>query len=107
MDYEDKAKLDMYQLEWQFNSENKQDEDLCSPAKVDRIARDNVRPVSVFDYNEYRKLEDKKDRIVLKKELYDIKKEYDVIRNEKLIQENSEANGIKKDLSLQIDDLHK
>ena len=32
------------------------------------------RPVSVIDYNEFRKLEDKRDRIQLKKVLYERKK---------------------------------
>ena len=45
------------------------------------------RPVSVIDYNEYRKLEDKRDRIQLKKVLYDRKKvndenQVDILNNE-------------------------
>lgn len=74
MDYDEKQKIKMYQLEWQFNSESNKDRENVSPAKV---WRDKVRPVSVFDYNEYRKLEDKKDRIALKKELYERKKDAD------------------------------
>ena len=35
------------------------------------------RPISVIDYNEYRKLEDKRDRILLKKTLYERKKDND------------------------------
>jgi len=34
----------------------------------------NTRPVSVIDYNEFRKLEDKRDKILLKKTLYERKK---------------------------------
>lgn len=78
MGYEDKQKLDLYQLEWDFNSENRQERENFSPAKE---RRENVRPVSVFDYNEYRKLEDKKDRIVLKKELYERKQKADELKN--------------------------
>jgi len=36
------------------------------------------RPVSVIDYNEYRKLEDKRERIILKRKLYDNKKSTDL-----------------------------
>lgn len=36
------------------------------------------RPVSVIDYNEYRKLEDKRERIILKRKLYDNKKANDL-----------------------------
>ena len=96
MDYEDKTKLDMYQLEWQFNSERNPDKEQVSPAKE---RRDNVRQVSVFDYNEYRKLEDKRDRIVLKKDLYERKKENDFQKNGILSKEISEATGVKKSLA--------
>lgn len=96
MDYEEKTKLDMYQLEWQFNSERNPDKEQVSPAKE---RRDNVRPVSVFDYNEYRKLEDKRDRIVLKKDLYERKKENDFQKNGILSKEISEATGVKKSLA--------
>jgi predicted nucleic acid-binding Zn-ribbon protein len=48
------------------------------------------RAVSVIDYQEYRKLEDKRDRIMLKKTLYERKKVSDetqvVILNEELNQ---------------------
>ena len=37
----------------------------------------SARPISVIDYNEFRKLEDKKDRILLKKLLYERKKNHD------------------------------
>lgn len=77
MGYEDRQKMKMYQLEWQFNSETDKNQANVSPAKV---WREKVRPVSVFDYNEYRKLEDKKDRIALKKELYERKKAADETR---------------------------
>ena len=48
------------------------------------------RAVSVIDYQEYRKLEDKRDRIMLKKGLYERKKGVDedqvVLLNEELNQ---------------------
>ena len=48
------------------------------------------RAVSVIDYQEYRKLEDKRDRIMLKKSLYERKKVNDesqvVLLNEELKQ---------------------
>ena len=67
------------------------------------------RAVSVIDYNEYRKLEDKRDRIMLKKTLYERKKMTDeqqvVILNEELNQYqkskdelNDKLNNLKKQL---------
>ena len=102
MDYDEKQKIKMYQLEWQFNSESNKDRENVSPAKV---WRDKVRPVSVFDYNEYRKLEDKKDRIALKKELYERKKDADQIRIKELRGEKPVNDDTKQDLVLQISNL--
>ena len=62
--------------------------------------RDKVRPVSVFDYNEYRKLEDKKDRIALKKELYERKKAADEIRIRQLRGEKPVNDETRQDLVL-------
>lgn len=84
-------------MEWQFNSESNKDRENVSPAKV---WRDKVRPVSVFDYNEYRKLEDKKDRIALKKELYERKKAADEIRIRQLKGEKSVNDETRQDLVL-------
>ena len=47
------------------------------------------RTVSAIDYNEYRKLEDKRDRIMLKKTLYERKKVNDEAEVVKL---NGELN---------------
>lgn len=84
MAYEDRQKVDMYQLE--YFSDREQDDDGASPAKERRF---QGRPVSVFDYNEYRKLEDKKDRIDLKRDLYTQKKMTDEARIAFLEQELS------------------
>lgn len=97
MDYDEKQKVKMYQLEWQFNSESNKDRENASPAKV---WKDKVRPVSVFDYNEYRKLEDKKDRIALKKELYERKKAADEIRIRQLRGEKPVNDETRQDLVL-------
>lgn len=102
MGYEDRAKMKLYQLEWQFNSERNKDHENVSPAKV---WRDKVRPVSVFDYNEYRKLEDKKDRIALKKDLYERKKAADETRIKFLNGERVVNDETKQDLVLQISNL--
>ena len=40
----------------------------------DQLKAQHDRPVNVLDYNEYRKLEEKRDRISLKKTLYERKK---------------------------------
>ena len=97
MGFEDKQRTRMYQLEWQFNSETNKDQENISPAKV---WRDKVRPVSVFDYNEYRKLEDKKDRIALKKDLYERKKAADESRIKFLNGERDVNDDTKQDLVL-------
>jgi len=102
MGFEDKQRTRMYQLEWQFNSETNKDQENISPAKV---WRDKVRPVSVFDYNEYRKLEDKKDRIALKKDLYERKKAADESRIKFLNGERVVNDDTKQDLVLQISNL--
>ena len=87
--YEERQKVDMYQLE--YNSDGDHDEVAISPAKE---RKNQGRPVSVFDYNEYRKLEDKKDRIDLKRDLYRQKKSNDEARIailEKELNSNSKA----------------
>ena len=79
-------KMRMYQLEQRYRS---------TEAAGKAHYRNNSqltggRAVSVIDYNEYRKLEDKRDRIALKKTLYERKKFNDeqqvVILNEELNQ---------------------
>ena len=61
------------------------------------------RAVSVIDYNEYRKLEDKRDRIMLKKTLYERKKVADeqqvVILNEELNQYQRNKDGLHEKLA--------
>ena len=62
------------------------------------------RPVDVHDYNEYRKLEDKRDRIMLKKTLYEKKKVNDesqiALLNDELNNYQSEKAGLNKKLRL-------
>ena len=105
MGFEDKKRINLYQLEWEFNSEPNGANEQDSPAKERKDP--SIRPVSVYDYNEYRKLEDKKDRIVLKKDLYNRKKTMDgqkiVVLQESLI----ENSGEKKLLAQQIEELHR
>jgi len=61
------------------------------------------RAVSVIDYQEYRKLEDKRDRIMLKKTLYERKKVSDetqvVILNEELNQYQRNKDELSNRLS--------
>jgi hypothetical protein len=58
------------------------------------------RPVSVIDYNEYRKLEEKRERIILKRKLYDNKKQGDLANvndlDSKLDQKLQENDELKK-----------
>jgi hypothetical protein len=58
------------------------------------------RPVSVIDYNEYRKLEEKRERIILKRKLYNNKKSGDLanvnILDSKLDQKLQENDELKK-----------
>ena len=60
------------------------------------------RPISVIDYNEYRKLEDKRDRILLKKTLYERKKDNDErqvrLLNEELTQQHDERERVNRRL---------
>jgi len=88
--FDDLCKRPLYQLE----SRNYQSFDgvINDIARVDSLPAENSfqrkrsssvlglspRPVSVIDYNEYRKLEDKRERIILKRKLYDHKKDGDL-----------------------------
>jgi len=58
------------------------------------------RPISVIDYNEFRKLEDKRDRIMLKKMLYERKKNNDEsqvhLLNDELKQQHAEKERINR-----------
>ena len=68
------------------------------------------RPVSVIDYNEYRKLEDKRDRIQLKKVLYERKKVNDEkqvgLLNQELDEQYQEKEKLRKKLQLLTDRLN-
>ena len=66
---EDIAKMKMYQLE--------QRDEGMEGQMVRKGSYNDPRVVSVIDYQEYRKLEDKRDRIMLKKTLYERKKVID------------------------------
>jgi hypothetical protein len=61
------------------------------------------RIVSVIDYQEYRKLEDKKDRVMLKKTLYEKKKVNDesqvVLLNSELNKYQKEKESLNKQLA--------
>lgn len=65
------------------------------------------RPVSVIDYNQFRKLEDKKDRIVLKKDLYDRKKSNDERRVGGLEDELQEQLLLKEQLTNKLANMRK
>ena len=68
------------------------------------------RPVSVIDYNEFRKLEDKRDRIQLKKVLYERKKVNDEkqvgLLNQELDEQYQEKEKLRKKLQLLSDRLN-
>lgn len=78
--HEDIAKMKMYQIEQRYRS--------LDDARGKKHRTQDGRVVSVTDYQEYRKLEDKRDRIMLKKTLYERKKVSDesqvVLLNEEL-----------------------
>ena len=71
---EDICKMKLYQLEQRANNVNKGDTVKQDAHKRDESWHMNPRAVSVIDYQEYRKLEEKQNRILLKRELYDRKK---------------------------------
>ena len=77
--HEDLAKLKLYQLEQRYGSQDGEG----------KTEFKGPRTVSAIDYNEYRKLEDKRDRIMLKKTLYERKKVNDEAEVVKL---NGELN---------------
>ena len=64
-------KMRMYQEEQRYSSQQAAQ---IAAARRDLSIMNERRPVSVIDYNEFRKLEDKRDRILLKKTLYERKK---------------------------------
>ena len=72
MGYDEIAKMNMYQIEQRYSSQ--QVEQMGRLRIYDQLRSQHDRPVNVLDYNEYRKLEEKRDRILLKKTLYDRKK---------------------------------
>ena len=63
----------------------------------------------MIDYNEYRKLEDKRDRILLKKTLYERKKDNDErqvrLLNEELTQQHDERERVNRRLQVLRDQL--
>lgn len=69
------------------------------------------RPVSVIDYNQYRKLEDKRERIILKRKLYDHKKGDDLKNVTELDEKHNlklqENEDLKKWVMKLRDDLNK
>ena len=101
--HDDLLKIKMYQYEQRYGSQDGQD----GAHRRNTSQIQDIRPVSVIDYQEYRKLEDKRDRIMLKKLLYERKKVTDetqvVILNEELnlYQRN------KNDLANQLEVLRK
>ena len=90
--HEEILKLKLYQLEQRYTTaeDAKGVRDMSQAHKKSNSQMTGGRAVSVVDYNEYRKLEDKRDRIMLKKTLYERKKVADesqvVILNEELNQ---------------------
>ena len=73
--FDDMANMKMYQIEQRYSSQ--QVEQMNRLKIYDKLKASHERPVNVLDYNEYRKLEEKRDRILLKKTLYDQKKHND------------------------------
>ena len=69
----------------------------------DQLKAQHERPVNVLDYNEYRKLEEKRDRILLKKTLYDQKKVNDedqvALLNEELSGQKKTKDGLNNKVS--------
>lgn len=97
--HDDILKLKMYQVEQRYKTSYRPD------SKSDVHQRNNSqlnggRAVSVIDYEEYRKLEDKRDRIMLKKNLYEQKKTNDesqvVLLNEELNQYQKVKDELEK-----------
>ena len=75
----DLGKRPLYQNEGRYRSlDDKTDQQREAAAKRPSLYPGiGPRPMSVIDYNAYRKLEEKKERIILKKKLYDHKRETD------------------------------
>jgi hypothetical protein len=71
----------------------------------DAIKSHHDRPVNVLDYNEYRKLEEKRDRILLKKTLYEQKKTGDESQVALLNDELERQKREKEDLNSRADAL--
>lgn len=102
--HEDIAKMKMYQIEQRYRSLD----DARGHKQIDG------RVVSVTDFQEFRKLEDKRDRIMLKKTLYERKKVSDesqvVLLNEELNKyqrHKDELNNLIPQLKLQLKALQK
>ena len=82
--------MKLYQLEQREYVVSKGETVKQDANKRDENMKKNPRAVSVIDYQEYRKLEEKQNRIMLKRELYNRKKVNDenqvVLLNEELNQ---------------------
>ena len=82
--------MKLYQLEQRDYVVSKGETVKQDANKRDESMKKNPRAVSVIDYQEYRKLEEKQNRIMLKRELYNRKKVNDenqvVLLNEELNQ---------------------
>ena len=108
MGYDDVANMKMYQVEQRYSSQ--QVEQMGRLRMYDQIKSHADRPINVLDYNEYRKLEEKRDRILLKKTLYEQKKINDesqvALLNDELASQkeakeglNSKVSGLKRQLA--------
>ena len=96
----------MYQLEQRYKT-HLSDGQEGQAHKRNNSQMTGGRAVSVIDYQEYRKLEDKRDRIMLKKGLYERKKGVDEDQVVLLNEELNQYQKTKKDLANQLDFLKK
>lgn len=103
--YDDIANMKMYQIEQRYSSQ--QVEQMGRLRIYDKIKAQHDRPVNVLDYNEYRKLEEKRDRILLKKTLYDRKKVNDEQQVALLNEELESQKKTKDDLNHKVSGLQR
>ena len=101
--YEDIANMKMYQIEQRYSSQ--QVEQMSRLRIYDKLKATHERPVNVLDYNEYRKLEEKRDRILLKKTLYDQKKQNDESQVSLLNGDLTETKASKDELNNMVSSL--
>jgi len=100
--HEDMLKIRMYQDEIRYSSQTAAQ---IAAARREMSTIKEPRPISVIDYNEYRKLEDKKDRILLKKTLYEHKQTGDQKQVGLLNTELDRMHGDKEVLNRKLDQL--